>query len=67
MKEMYERTEKAVQESLFRHDVHGDIFRTTLKYVKLSQGDLVGCLEHMHEVSQKKNQILSDDEDAFCL
>lgn len=50
---LVEAAERAVQICFKENAVHQDMFITCLRYIKLEQENLVGCLDHMHEVSKK--------------
>ncbi|KAE8739250.1 hypothetical protein FOCC_FOCC015248 [Frankliniella occidentalis] len=53
MVRLIKAAEKAVQESTHNHDIHEDMFITTLKYLKIEPGSMVGCINHMEEVTKK--------------
>lgn len=43
----------AIRESVAAHDISGDIFVTTLKYLSMSVEEHVGCLTNKEDVSSR--------------
>ncbi|KAK3928702.1 DNA transposase [Frankliniella fusca] len=46
-------SERAIQDCVKNHDVHEDMYITTLRYLKLDSDQMVGCIDHMQEVTKK--------------
>lgn len=53
MVDLIKAVEKAVQESIHHHGFHKDMYITALRYLRLTPGQMVGCVNHMESVTKK--------------
>lgn len=53
LRSLVEAVEKAIRECVTNHDLHADVFTTTLRYLKLHPSAYVGCPDHKEALSKK--------------
>ena len=53
LRELISSCERAIRESIAANDINGDIYVTTIKYLRLSPDDHVGCLKHKEELTSR--------------
>jgi len=53
LRQLISSIERAIRESVAAHDISGDMFVTTLKYLRMAPEEHVGCLNHKEEVSSR--------------